>query len=341
MKHALGLAVALAGCLSRPPFSGEETLADACVAPEGLRQVIDVPAKARFDFLWMIDDSGSMGPHQASLAANFRIVARFLHETLAGRADYRFAFTTTDLRSESARGAFRDGPPRLLPACDRDPAACDALRACEDVIVHGSGEPAEPDRWRFGPIIRSGTPEQGGNIGTTQAELEHVFDCAARVGVMGDGFEKGLEAARLALSCDGPNRALFAPCCVDRTAPDGTRGASAYDADCAARLGPGEEPAFLRPNATLVVFSSPTPTTARIRSRTPGRAAGPSAATGRRTATTRTTSPTPSPMRRCVPAGRWRASATNAVYWRRTPATRSCVSSSAATTPTASGTPRR
>jgi hypothetical protein len=122
------------------------------------------------------------------------------------------------------------------------------------VIVHGSGEPPEPDRWRFGPIIRSGTPEEGGNVGTTQAELEHVFDCAARVGVMGDSFEKGLEAARLALSCDGPNRALFAPCCVDRTAPDGTRLGSTYDADCAARLGPGEEPAFLRPNATLVVF---------------------------------------------------------------------------------------
>lgn len=299
-----------------------------------------MPAKARFDFLWMIDDSGSMGPHQASLAANFRIVARFLHETLAGRADYRFAFTTTGPPERICPGRL-SGRAAAVAACLRPQSR--GLRCAAGLRGdrHGSGEPAEPDRWRFGPIVRSGTPEQGGNIGTTQAELEHVFDCAARVGVMGDGFEKGLEAARLALSCDGPNRALFAPCCVDRTAADGTRGASAYDADCAARLGPGEEPAFLRPDATLVVFFVSDAYDCSDPVSNPGASRRAICRHGPADGDDASKPADAFADAELCPAGRWRASATNAEYWRRTPATRSCVSSSAATTPTASGTPRR
>lgn len=51
--------------------------------------------EAMLDILWVIDDSGSMGPDQANLAYNFQA---FIQQFINRNLDYRMAITTTDTR---------------------------------------------------------------------------------------------------------------------------------------------------------------------------------------------------------------------------------------------------
>jgi hypothetical protein len=73
--------------------------------------------------------------------------------------------------------------------------------------------------------------------GADPADLARQFACLTTLGTRGSNVERGLEAMRLALSCDGPNADRFAPCCAG----------GAYDPACAGA------PEFLRPDALLVV----------------------------------------------------------------------------------------
>jgi hypothetical protein len=85
-----------------------------------------------------------------------------------------------------------------------------------------------------------------GDAELTAEVLADRFACLAVAGTSGDGFEKGLEAMRLALDCNGPNAALFSACCVASDAGD-----RAFDPTC-----PGSAdaaPEFLRPGADLFV----------------------------------------------------------------------------------------
>jgi hypothetical protein len=100
---------------------------------------------------------------------------------------------------------------------------------------------SDPPVFHFGPVVAN-LDDHGVPLSAT--ELGHRLECLTSAGSMGDGFEKGLEAMRLALSCDGPNAALFAPCCAPSAEAGGT---TRYDPTCTV------EPAFLRPEAALVV----------------------------------------------------------------------------------------
>lgn len=207
---------------------------------------VSLPAKTKLDFLFLIDNSGSMCEEQANLAANFGLLSGFLFDDLGDSADYRIAVINTDLRTASARGRFQDTPPGISPNC---PAAIAAeAENCTD-LLNDAGS------WTFGPILKSGLPNLGGNIGATRDEFEHKFRCLATLGTGGDGFEKGLESMRLALSCEGPNKPSFAECCVDEVNAAGQVVKSTYDRNCAQRLQPGQEPDFLRPDAILVVIN--------------------------------------------------------------------------------------
>lgn len=210
---------------------------------------VSLPAKTKLDFLFMIDNSGSMCEEQANLVSNFGSLSRFLFDELGSSADYRIAVVNTDLRTATARGRFQDSPPGRSPNCNG--AAEGGTPDCEDLLV----DAREDRRWTFGPILKSGPVERGGNIGSTRDDLEHRFQCLATLGTGGDGFEKGLESMRLALSCEGPNKAYFDECCVDETNANGQVVKSTYDRNCAARLQPGQEPDFLRPDAVLVVVN--------------------------------------------------------------------------------------
>ncbi len=199
--------------------------ADACVPGERAPKV---------DFLFVVDSSGSMCEEQSALSEAFARIAATLVER---RFDYRIAVATTDMRDPEASGRFSDRPAPPQPAIN---------------CVDDQGVPRTPDtadcaplldaggRLALGPILASGP---GGNV-SDAADLALKFRCLSTVGTQGDGFEKGLEAMRVALSCDGPNAAAFGPCCR----------AGLFDAACA----PGAAATrFLRPDASLaVVFVS-------------------------------------------------------------------------------------
>jgi hypothetical protein len=216
------------------------------VLTSATRTTVTLPARQKLDLLFVVDNSGSMAQEQANLTRNFGTLSRFLFDELGASSDFRIAVISTDLRDSRHRGRFVGAPARPFdPGRDSASACNPAVESsdCESLLV----DPALDRRWVFGDVLRSGPESRGGNIGTTREDLERRFQCLATLGTRGDGFEKGLEAMRLALSCDGPNADRFGACCVD----------GEYDRNCASRLATGEEPVFLRPDALLVtVFLS-------------------------------------------------------------------------------------
>ncbi len=213
------------GCNEHPLEALEETVAGA------MRETSTLPARTRMDLLFVIDDSQSMCQEQSSLGANFSRLADFFFDRLGSGADLRIAVTSTDL-AESDGALLSEVPRGAGIAC---PDAPSLELDCADVDD---------------PILATG-PE--GNVGRgcaglegeaatacVRADLDRRFRCLASRGAGGGSREKGLEAMRRALSCDGPNAARFGACCT----PDG------FDPQCA---GEGPAPDFLRPDALLVV----------------------------------------------------------------------------------------
>ena len=183
------------------------------------RQVLRLPEKTKLDFLFVVDSSSSMCQEQDNLSRNFSAFAA-LFDDLGEAADYRIAVTSMDMTQDGPRGRFQASPAKAepQPTCNYD-------------IPNTADCPAD-----LPSILRSG---REGNI-TDSADLEQKFRCMATLGTRGSGIEMGLESMRSALSCTGPNAALFGDCCT----ADGE-----YDPTCA----PMVEPDFLRPDAMLVV----------------------------------------------------------------------------------------
>src|SRR5690606_15064850 len=92
------------------------------------------------DILFVIDNSGSMQPHQEALADNF---ARFMElidpdpsrRGEPGEVDYRLAVATTDAENEA--GVLHGNPAVLQP----DPGSLDAFK--KNVVVGTSGAARE------------------------------------------------------------------------------------------------------------------------------------------------------------------------------------------------------
>jgi hypothetical protein len=73
--------------------------------PPGVR--VDTYAQVvaqKVDVLWVVDNSGSMAPHQANLARNFQA---FISEFVRSAVDFRIGVTTTDLFADDGR--LREG----------------------------------------------------------------------------------------------------------------------------------------------------------------------------------------------------------------------------------------
>ncbi len=233
MIRAIVLGALLVGCISSQSGSDPDPEAgptdagpvDGNTSGPGRRtQGYRTPAAPRADFLFVVDDSGSMCQEQARLVRNFEALAEHLLEARPP-VDFRIAFVTTDMRSEARRGRFVDRAAAPTPALN-----------CAD----GDGQPWIPDTDGCATLADAGElPAVLSNARFETAEaLGDRFRCLAQPGTDGDGFEQGLEAMRVALSCDGPNAAAFAACCVD----------GVFDPSCE------EETEFLRPGAALVVI---------------------------------------------------------------------------------------
>ena len=186
--------------------------------PVEVGDVFEVPDTPRVDYLFVIDNSGSMCDEQRTLAQGFDAIAASL---LDGN-DFRVAVVSTD---GSDDGGFLRRPAPPTPSIN-----------CADE----RGEPAAPDTADCLPLIESDELPAvlRPDAAPDEATLSRQFRCLATLGTEGDGFEAGLEAMRRALSCEGPNAERFGACC----GPDGV-----YDATLC------DDPAFLRPDADLAV----------------------------------------------------------------------------------------
>ena len=191
-------------------------------------QTLTVQAKTKIDFLFVIDESESMKEEQESLARNFETFADLIFQDLNGKADYRISIVSTGSIDPSSRqhplplGSFvktatqetiqeLNCPSNLPPVISEDNLNCPA-----------------------------------GDLECQRTNLLKTFQCLARVGDQGFNFEKGLEAMRLALSCNGPNSGFFLECCRDLDTRDG----KFYDPTCQST----PNIRFLRPDALLVVI---------------------------------------------------------------------------------------
>lgn len=194
-------------------------------------QAITVGAKTKIDILFVIDESQSMREEQASLAQNFSTFSDFIFVDLKNAADYRIAITSTGTSTTStvypdALGSFIS---ESIPENQNGGLNCPAT---------------------LNPVISPASVESAGcgpqDIDCQRDQLRFQFSCLAQVGITGVNNERGLEAMRSGLSCNGPNGHLFGRCCQ----PDNVSQRLQFDPLC---RGGGEEPEFLRPDAFLMV----------------------------------------------------------------------------------------
>jgi|GEM_PF-1792748 len=81
-----------------------------------VHQKLTSESRIKIDFLWVMDDSSSMCQEQNALARDFKVFIDQL-ETFSN-IDYRIAVTTTDVRTDGYKGAFRNKPAKTYgPAC--------------------------------------------------------------------------------------------------------------------------------------------------------------------------------------------------------------------------------
>ena len=211
-----------------------------------------LPAKTKLDFLFVIDNSNSMCEEQQRLAENFKLFSNFLFDELQAAADYRIAVVSTDIGQSvspvvtETRGQF------LYQPVDPNAISC----GTNGEAVMADTADCEPPGSDINPIISSEVidAQRDPNLSPAEqnaalkAELERQFKCRATIGTNGYLYEKGLEAMRLALSCNGPNAEKFSQCCINFGSPN-----SYYNPGCVIPDGQ-PEPEFLRPDANLIVI---------------------------------------------------------------------------------------
>lgn len=90
------------------------------------------------DILWVIDDSGSMRDEQAALGTNFDA---FINKFIDKGVDFKMAITTTDVSSDSKRGAMVTNSDRLTSAFaqSNEQGFLDSFKSLVQVGIRGSG----------------------------------------------------------------------------------------------------------------------------------------------------------------------------------------------------------
>lgn len=241
-----------------------------------------LPAKTKLDFLFVIDNSSSMGEEQKALADNFKTFSDFLFDELQGSADYRIAVTNSGVINEratcgadqAANGSFiyqpavsnrpvstpivtvdgqtLDPPPGVLPVTSDCPEQSNPVISSDELNNRPESELPPPPA--DDPACSDPSSPACLKV-RRKLLLEKEFRCHSTLGIGGCTIEKGLEAMRLALSCGGPNAELFKACCenYENRSPEERKAESYYNPACV--IGDSaQEPAFLRPDATLVII---------------------------------------------------------------------------------------
>jgi hypothetical protein len=159
--------------------------------PHGEARVIGTASTERLlDILFVVDNSTSMTEEQDSLATNFKAFMNVLAAVPGGLPSVHVGVVSSDVgvapfQPEGCRLAGDDG---LLQNTPRIPG-CTAMQA-------GA---------RFIEDVPSGDTRQKNYAG----ELDAAFQCIAKLGTDGCGYEQHLEAMRLALDGSRPENAGF------------------------------------------------------------------------------------------------------------------------------------
>ena len=185
---ALGLGLGVLGCNDHPLVPLDKVISAAS------NDEIDLPAKTKLDFLFMIDNSGSMCEEQKNLSNNFSIISDFLFNELGQTADYRIAFISTDMKTEGTKGAFQSTPARPVPALScQDPITGQAdipnTADCDDLLNDAAD--VDIDNQRVGGMVTLTFPNRSQIIVNLQKPLHEVW-LAARCG----GFHYRFDGAQ-------------------------------------------------------------------------------------------------------------------------------------------------
>ena len=116
------------------------------------------------DFLFVIDNSGSMGDEQANLVANFPAFIDGIQNSLEEVESYHVGVVTTDAYSPNIAG-------------------CQALSS---LVVQTGG--SSSSNAMCGPYA------EGNNYMTEMDDLATAFSCAAQIGTSGDATERAMQA---------------------------------------------------------------------------------------------------------------------------------------------------
>lgn len=157
-----GRVIELSGDGAQDPPATDSSEGPEPDLPADLPPDLPIPEGAcpRIDFLFVIDDSGSMETYQANLIANFPRFVEGIENTLDYVDDYHVGVITTDAYAFNVDGCRH------------------ALSAL--VVATDSGT--------CGPYAT------GHNFMTRADDLSLAFGCAAKVGVDGDAYERPMAA---------------------------------------------------------------------------------------------------------------------------------------------------
>ena len=222
---ALLLAGLSAACMSDPlagtdqsvPEAGVRDATDAPTTTPAITPIVDIPSspERQVDILFLVDNSPSMDPKQAALAANFPKMIQVLQTLPGGMPDVHIGVISSDMGAGSEgiggncdvplgdRGLLWGNVPTTSAACDSSApvratvaaGSCWAL-AQNPPITNGCGLNSGA-RW----IEDIQNPNGVGRQQNYTGNLSDVFSCLAKaVGVNGCGYEHQLQSLRVALT---------------------------------------------------------------------------------------------------------------------------------------------
>lgn len=151
----------------------------------------------KVDFLFVIDNSGSMGDNQDSLIASFPGFIQSIQSTLTDAQDYHIMVVDTDAQwggeCELLCPLFFNTCPDIPQyPCGIVPDPCNATLGGGVVHTMASDAPNVPCNFSTGARY----------MDSTEPDLTAAFQCAAKVGSDGDGSERQMGAMVGALSDD-------------------------------------------------------------------------------------------------------------------------------------------
>ena len=199
--------LALAACGRGPAFERPDVVEDpcadnACFSASTLQRAVDI--------LFVIDNSGSMGVEQGTLAANFPGFIDVLEAQQFG-ASYRIGLTTTDaggaLRVSSCRErlfefVFNDSAGTVI---DEQQSGCLASCTHEQVMTIATSVATDAES-----IPRPWIENDGGSTNLAGGiSIADAMRCAGPQGINGSGFEAPLESMHQVLQGSANSRGFL------------------------------------------------------------------------------------------------------------------------------------